>query len=262
MEAAVPTRSYEPADETAAVCLEFGRLLMEAGGSAIDVERVVNDVGIGLGAQTIQMRLGYASLAVTISLGSQTVTRMCEVGAIGVNQRLYHALRLSAARIRGGNYTDSIARKELNDILCGSHHHPKWIVAISVAVACAAFGRLLAADWIALLPIFIASCLAQLFRDELRDRHVNVFLSAGSVAFLGSTLAGFGSRLLGSTTIGRDMIVSVLLLVPGIPAFIAQLDILDGRPTLGSARAIWVMVILIFMTAGVWMAQGIVGEGR
>jgi uncharacterized membrane protein YjjP (DUF1212 family) len=33
------------------------------------------------------------------------------------------------------------------------------------------------------------------------------------------------------------MIAPVLLLVPGVPAFNAQYDILEGRPTLGSARA-------------------------
>ena len=79
---------------------------------------------------------------------------------------------------------------------------------------------------------------------------------------VGSALAGFGSRLLGSATPALDMVVTVLLLVPGVPAFIAQLDILQGRPTLGSARTIWVVMILIYMTAGVWMAQGVLRVGR
>jgi uncharacterized membrane protein YjjP (DUF1212 family) len=58
------------------------------------------------------------------------------------------------------------------------------------------------------------------------------------------------------------MIGPVLLLVPGVPSFNAQLDILEGRPTLGSARAVWVAVILIFMTVGVWLARGLLEEGR
>jgi uncharacterized membrane protein YjjP (DUF1212 family) len=58
------------------------------------------------------------------------------------------------------------------------------------------------------------------------------------------------------------MIATVLLLVPGVPAFNAQYDILQGRPSLGSARAIWVLVMMVFMTVGVWFAQGLLREGR
>jgi uncharacterized membrane protein YjjP (DUF1212 family) len=57
------------------------------------------------------------------------------------------------------------------------------------------------------------------------------------------------------------MIATDLLLVPGVPAFNAQYDILEGRPTLGSARALWVVVMLLFMTVGIWLAQGLVVEG-
>jgi uncharacterized membrane protein YjjB (DUF3815 family) len=51
------------------------------------------------------------------------------------------------------------------------------------------------------------------------------------------------------------MIAGVLLLVPGVPSLNAQNDILEGHPTLGSARAVWVMVMLVFLTLGVWLAQ-------
>ncbi len=55
------------------------------------------------------------------------------------------------------------------------------------------------------------------------------------------------------------MIATVLLLVPGVPAFNAQYDLLDGRPALGAARALWAIVVLVFMTAGVWLAQSLFG---
>ena len=69
-------------------------------------------------------------------------------------------------------------------------------------------------------------------------------------------------RWAGSHTLATDMIAPVLLLVPGVPAFNAQYDILEGYPTLGSARTVWVEVMVIFMTAGVWFAQGLLREGR
>jgi uncharacterized membrane protein YjjP (DUF1212 family) len=226
------------------------------------VEEVTEQVAAALGAEHIDLRLGYASLAITISVGSESITRMRKIGALGVNQRLGHALHTLGARIERGGCEISEAQALLDRIVSSSPHHPDWVVSVAVGIACAAFGRLLGVDWVAVGPIFAASVLAQMVRRQLGRRGVNVFLSTVVVAFLSSTLAGLGARWWGSQSVMRAMVVTVLLLVPGVPAFNAQLDILEGRPTLGSARAVWVAMILIFMTAGVWMAQGLLGEGR
>jgi uncharacterized membrane protein YjjP (DUF1212 family) len=108
----------------------------------------------------------------------------------------------------------------------------------------------------------VASALAQIVRRQLALHNVNVFISGAAVAFLGSALCGFGARWAGSHTVATDMIATVLLLVPGVPSFNAQYDVLEGRPSLGSARAVWVVVMLVFMTVGVWFALGLLGEGR
>jgi uncharacterized membrane protein YjjP (DUF1212 family) len=75
-------------------------------------------------------------------------------------------------------------------------------------------------------------------------------------------LSGFAARRSGSGTVDMAMTASVLLLVPGVPSLNAQYDILDGRPTLGNARVVWVGTILIFLTIGVWLGQMALGEGH
>ena len=42
----------------------------------------------------------------------------------------------------------------------------------------------------------------------------------------------------------------------------AQCDILEGRPSLGSARAVWAAVMLLFMTLGVWLARELLEGAR
>jgi len=143
-----------------------------------------------------------------------------------------------------------------------SPRHPDWVVVLAVGVACAAFGRLLDVDWAGVGPILAAAALGQIVRHQLASHKINVFLSTAVVAFLASTLCGLGAQWAGSQTVARDMIGPVLLLVPGVPAFNAQFDILEGRPTLGSARTVWVAVNLVFITVGVWLARGLLGEGR
>ena len=244
------------------LALEFGRLLMEAGGSGRSVDEITARVAVGLGAERVDLRVGYASLAITICIGRGGTTRMCKVGSLGVNQALHHALGEAAARIGRGGFTVEDARTELERLVRDSSRHPDWVVAVAVGVACVAFGRLLGADWTGVGPIFLAAALGQLVRRQLALHNVNVFIAGTMVAFLGSALCGFGTRWAGSHTVATNMIATVLLLVPGVPAFNAQYDILEGRPTLGSARAVWVVVMVVFMTVGVWLAMGLLGGGR
>jgi uncharacterized membrane protein YjjP (DUF1212 family) len=133
-------------------------------------------------------------------------------------------------------------------------------MALAVGLACAAFGRLLDVDWPGTGPVFLAAAVGQWVRRELLTRQVNGFICATLVAFLSSLLGGLGARLAGSGTIAMAMIASILLLVPGVPAVNALNDILEGHPTLGSARAVTVAVVLIFIAVGLWLGQALLAH--
>jgi uncharacterized membrane protein YjjP (DUF1212 family) len=249
-------------EEIAMLTLEFGRLVMEAGASARHVDEITTQVAVGLGAERVDLRVDYGSLAITIGAGPDAVTRMRRVGPLSANETLHRSLSDAAARIGRGVFTLTEARAELTHLRQNSPSHPDWFVAVAVGVACAAFGRLLGVDGVGVAPILIASALGQMVRRQLALHHVNVFISATAVAFLGSALCGLGARWVGSQTLATDIIAPVLLLVPGVPAFNAEYDILEGHPTIGGSRAIWVVVMVIFMTVGVWLAQGLLGVRR
>ena len=74
------------------VALEAGRMSMEAGASASSVQGIVEMVAHGLGAERVDLRIGYASLAITIGIDETGITRMRRVGDLGVNQRLIQGL--------------------------------------------------------------------------------------------------------------------------------------------------------------------------
>ena len=239
----------------AMVALDAGRMLMEAGASANGIDTIVAKFARGLGADRVDLRIGYASMAITIGIGHNGITRMREVGHLGVNQRLDQELWHLADRVARGELTTAQTRDELTRLTKHTPRHSAWVMAVAVGLACAAFGRLLKVDWPATGPVFIAACIGQFVRRELLTRHVNVFICATLVAFLGSLLGGLGAHWAGSGTVTTAMIASILLLVPGVPSVNAQSDILDGHPTLGSARAVTVAVILIFAAAGLWLGQ-------
>jgi len=251
--------SLEP---IAMVALEAGRMLMEAGASARKVEEIVQMVAHGLGAERADLRVGYASLAVSISIGDSGITRMCKVGDLGVNQRLDQELWYLAKRVSRAELTLEQTRAQLTRLPAETPRHAPWVVAVAVGLACAAFGRLLGMDWSSTVPVFLAATFAQCLRRELLKRHVNPFLSAALVSFLGSLLCGLGARWAGSGTTTVAMLASILMLVPGVPALNAQSDILEGYPTLGSARAVTVAMTLVFIAAGLWIGPVLLSEGR
>jgi uncharacterized membrane protein YjjP (DUF1212 family) len=239
----------------AMVALDAGRMLMEAGASANSIDEIVAKFARGLGADRVDLRIGYASMAITIGIGANGITRMREVGHLGVNQRLDQELWHLAARVSRGELTTEQTRAELTRLATKTPRHSAWVMAVAVGLACAAFGRLLKVDWLGTGPVFFAAGLGQLIRRELLTRHVNVFICAALVSFLSSLLGGLGAYWAGSGKIDMAMIAAILLLVPGVPSVNALNDILEGHPTLGSARAVTVAVILIFAAAGLWLGK-------
>jgi uncharacterized membrane protein YjjP (DUF1212 family) len=238
--------------------LDAGRMLMETGADATRVENVVEEVARSLGAERVDLRIGYASLAVTVSIGGSGITRMRQLGHLGVNQRLNQAVWDLARTMSGRHLTPEQTREELRRIAGDTPRHGRWVTALAVGAACAAFGRLLGVDWHGIGPVFVASAIGQVSRSYLLAYGLNVFVCAAIVSTIACSIAGIEAHFSGTATRGAAMVASVLLLVPGVPSVNAQTDILAGRPTLGSARLATVLMTLIFIAIGLWAGQSVV----
>lgn len=252
-------RRHRDLEKIANVALRAGRIAMESGANCHAVREVAASVARGLGAEDVALRLGYASLAITVSGGDNTITRMAGVGRLGVDQRKDTAVRRLAERVNDGGTTVEAVQTDLDRLVRETGRHPEWLVDVATGTACAAFGRLLGIDWLAFLPVLIAGAVGQALRHRLLGRGMNLFVVVGIVAFVAATLGGLGARLAGSNSVGLAMMASILLLVPGVPATNAQTDIMDGYPTVGSARAVWVIMVMVFASAGFWLARSLLG---
>lgn len=251
-ESGVSARALEP---IAMVALDAGRMMMEAGASARNIDLIVSRFALGLGADRVDLRIGYASLAITIVIGPSGITRMRRVGNLGVNQRLDQELWRLAERVSRRELTLEQTSRELSRLARETPRHSPLVTAVAVGLACAAFARLLGVDWAGTGAVLVAAAFGQLVRHGLLSQKLNSFICTALVSVLTSLLAGLGARWAGSEAVTGAMVAAILLLVPGVPAVNAQSDILDGHPTLGSARAVTVVMTLIFVAAGLWVGQ-------
>jgi len=256
--AALADDAYHELEKITDTALAFGRVLMESGASVKVIEQGATLVVQGLGARPIGLRAGYASLTLTASAGGHRVTRMRPVGRHLVNHRLDRAVRHLAIDVaeRGGDHAH--VRAELDRLVAETPRYSPWLVALGTGSACAAFGKLLGMDVAAILPVLAAGTIGQLARHHLLHRGFNVFVVAAFVALLSATLGGLGAIAVHSATVALATVAATLLLVPGVPATNAQTDIMDGYPTVGSARAVWVAMLMIFASCGIWAAQALI----
>lgn len=254
----VPLR-HRALEQTAMVALHAARLLMESGARAQVIRQCAEMMARGLGAERVAFRVGYASLSITLTHGLNSITRMVDVGRHGVNHRLDQALRRLAVRVARGEMTTAEAQQEINRLVVTVTRHPPWVEAVAVGIACAGFGRLLGVDWPGFAAVTIAAGIGQFLRHALVARRINGYVVAALIALAAATGGALLAQVLGSGTVRLALMASVLLLVPGVPALNAQIDIMEGSPTLGSARAVTVLVTMVFVTIGVWLAQALTG---
>lgn len=246
-------------ERIAMVALRAARLFLECGAKVKVVHEGVSLIVQGLGVAFVGARTGYASHEITVSSGINTITRMIAVGHHGVNQQLDYALRGLCARVAAGGMTPEAVDAAIDALLRETPRYRPVTVALAVGIACAAFGRLLGIDWAAVTPVLAAGTLGQYARHWLASHSINTYVVAAVIAFFSASVGGFGAQQLGSHTVPLSMMASILLLVPGVPATNAQTDIMDGYPAMGSARAVTVLMVMIFATVGVWTAEVFIG---
>ncbi|WP_319484701.1 threonine/serine exporter family protein [uncultured Cohaesibacter sp.] len=245
-------------EKIAMAALNVGCILMESGAKAEVVRNGIVMVVSGLGAETIAVRIGYASISLTVrGGGDNTISRLLQVGHHGVNLQLNNAARALAVRASQGGMEPETIVEEVQTLRKITPKHHWVIVALATGLACASFGQLLGTDATAFLPIWFAGFIGQTIRHFMVLNKQNLFAMVAIVAFVSSAIGGLIAQLFGSATPEMAMFSSVLLLVPGVPSMNAQTDIMEGSPTLGSARALTVMMILVFLTVGVALSRAI-----
>jgi len=242
-------------NQVAQLCLGIGRRLLEWGAGARIVQEAIQRVARSFGCRAVEVYSQHAAVIVMLRRDEEFCMEMGKVGEHGVNlSRAEHLLAMTE-KIAAGQLDYTLAMAKAEQVSAAPPRYPGWVVCMATGLACAAFGRLLQTDWPSFIPIAMGSAIGQRIRMALMRKGQNIFLTWGITALASALLAGLGSRLAGSSTMEIACVASVLLLVPGVAVLNAQLDVLDGKPNLASARVLRVLFLILFMTLGLMIAQ-------
>lgn len=255
MSEATSATTLQPLSAVARLILRIGCLLIQTGVSARRAQEAMQRAAAGLGCERLEVLCVSDTIVVEIWRGEERSPELQHLGHQVVNFQLATAVLEVVDRLAAGGLRVETAEEELDVLQTIPPQHPPWLVCLAAGIGCAAFGRLLGADWAAFLPTLAGASIGQWLRHRLGRAHVNLYLSTGIVSFLASILAGWGARLAGSQRVELAVLAAVLLLVPGIAALNAQKDVIDNHIGLGISRAVRVIMVVLFISVGLLLSQ-------
>ena len=144
-------------DEIAELSLSVGKMLLESGASARTVHQAIQDISTGLGCDRAESYCQHAAIIVMLRRGLESCVQMGKVGEHGVNLRSSEAIAKIVHEVTTGDADYVQARDKVGAVPRTTPRYPVWLVCVATGLACAAFGRLLHAEWLSFLPILIGA---------------------------------------------------------------------------------------------------------
>jgi uncharacterized membrane protein YjjP (DUF1212 family) len=232
-----------------------GQLQLQHGADTERAENTIHHLGTGLGCDWIDPFISPNAIVITTMSGDEfrtRVRRLVRFGGVdmnivaGVNDLAYQAEAHMSDRAH--------IREQLENIDTMPKLYNRWLVALLVGLACAAFSRLFGGDWVTFGISWLAASIAMLVRQFLTRRHFNQFLVVTVTAFVATLLASIGVLLSLGTEPQIALAASVLLLVPGVPLINGSKDLLQGHMVTGLVRGTIGALVALAIALGIGLA--------
>lgn len=242
------------------LALWSGQLLMQHGAHSGRVEETVHRLGTGLGCDWLDVFISPSAMVVTTTSGDEFRTKTRRVVRFGgVNMSVVAAVTDLSFRVSEGELDRTAVRRELEQIDKTPRFYDRWITAVMVGLACAAFSQLFGGDWTIFAVTFVASAVGFLVRYTLTLRHFNPLLVVLATASVAGLIACLGVRYNLGNQPTIALAASVLLLVPGVPLINSVEDLLEGHMVTGMARGVTGALISLSIAGGLALAISTVG---
>lgn len=237
------------------VALRAGQILLENGGETWRVEDTIRRVGIGLGADKMEVYPTPTGIIVSAIAGGEYRTRVVRVPHLGVDLSKVGAVLNLAHRMSAGDLTYANARAELEHIDKRPRAYSTVLTAILAAAAGACYAKLQGGG----LPEFGLSLLAAAITVLMRNG-INAFfgrpvlLTVAISAFLGVTVALIGNQAASCQQPELPVIAAIITLLPGVVMINSIADLINGNYASGLSRGAQAAVTLGAVATGTILA--------
>lgn len=241
------------------VMLQAGETMLESGAAAFRTEQTMAQIGLGLGADRVELYITPTGIIATAVSGHEQRTRVGRAGAPGVDMAKIAALNHLSRHIALLGGTLPAVARQLTAIHAAPRQQPAWVTIPAVGLACAAFSQILGGGWIEFLAAGLGAALAQGLRLALVRLRVNAFALTVVCAFVASLVAALLCLLLDAPDPERALAASVLLMVPGVPLVTSVIDFSSNDLVSGVTRGMLAFLLALSIGIGLVMTLWLTG---
>ena len=251
--------SYRELRQVVELCLWAGQLLLQHGANSRRIEETIHRMGTGLGCDWLDILIGLNEISITASEGDEFRTKSRRVVRLGVNMGKLSAINDLSRLSANGELSIGEVAARLRRIEEMPAFYNRWVVLLTVGLACAAFSRLFGSDWAIFGVTFVSASITMYVQQELKKRLLNGFLTTSICAFIAGILAGTGAWLFASPSATIALAAAVLLLVPGVHLINAAHDLISGYVNAGIQRGTVGFLYSLAIALGLLLAMRIIG---
>jgi uncharacterized membrane protein YjjP (DUF1212 family) len=254
-----PVLAYEELRDVMILSLWAGQMLLQNGADTHRVEETVHRLGTALGADWMDIVVLPDSIIASTVNNNEFRTKVRRAPLRGVDMQIIAEVSKLSYLAMQGQLDRFELRKELRRIDELPRNYNRWLVVLTVGLACAAFSRLLEGDWPVFALSFLASSCAMFVRQELHHRHFNPLLIVAASSLVAGLIASNAEIFQLSPRASTAMAAAVLLLVPGVPLINAAEDLINGHLVAGVMRGIYGVLIALAIALGLVIAIWLTG---
>lgn len=244
-----PTKS-----ELGEMLLEIGSLLMVAGANTERVKVTINRISGAFDCDS-QLMITNHALMITLIYNNKpkTFTSVRWVPNMHLNFNLISDISTMSWKIVEEKWSVERINSELAS-LNKKPLYPRFLVIAMVALAGAAFCRVLGGEAIEMIVCFVGTFFGLYIRQESMKMRFNFYLCVFFAAFTSSFTVGLYSYLNSGAEYVHALATSVLFLIPGVPMINSFSDLIDGNILNGTTRGVNVLVIAFAIALGLMVS--------
>jgi uncharacterized membrane protein YjjP (DUF1212 family) len=245
-------------EESSNLILAFARVLFINGESTQQTlaaaERVSNYLGF-----RVRVLPRWGEMEVQTENSSGRTISATEATPSGVNtDRVASTLR-TVEELCDGRLSPANAMEAINRI-AKTPPAPTWLFTLAAAVCAVSLAVLFGVQHLlSAALIFGSAAVGATLRRTLARYSTNVFLQPFSAALLAGIVGALGVRYQLSSSLRLIAVCPCMVLVPGPHFLNGMLDLIKGRITLGAARLIFAVLVVMAISMGLLLGLALLG---
>lgn len=246
--------------EFADMALDVSTSLLESGAHCERINRNIQRIAQSAN-YNVEMLISFTAISISVTdkdNPENTITGNKGIKHHGAHFGVLTDTSLLTWKLADGEISLEELRIHLHSLKTVSKHS-RWLVRLSIGIACGCLCLLTGGNWTDALFALFASIIGLIVRQEMIKVGFNLMVSILCSAFVTTTISGLNVLYTLGAAPETSIATAVLFLIPGVPLINSIIDLLEGYIPTGIARGAFGAFILLCIAVGMFLSMALIG---